>query len=230
MECSNSTTARSASLKLSGIGSRRANRKPNKHSNMQNIKVALLGFDIVRRDVPATLEEVITAAGGEQEVANRFIAHFTAHVDNGRVRSAIAEALEKATGVKRADKETEGAYVTRLEKELAERGESIQDLAETAQQAADSVPVDFSKKVRVGTGKPAAKWLAAVEQLFKLGKLDRAIEVFGIEAEDRTDEDEIESETGLADATIIAVAKEIQRRTKEAEEAARKAAMQELDL
>lgn len=205
----------------------------------KEITVSLLGFDIVRAGFPATLTDLVGQIG-EEAVYSRFLAHFTAHTDNGRVRKAIVERLEAETGFKRARKEsgstvtydeTEGQYIARLEKHLASEGSSLDEYSEYAQEAADSVAIDLTPPVRGGgsTSKPAAKWLAGVAQLLAEGRLEGAYEKLGVTLEpapeDQEDEIGIDSLAEYSTESVFKVAAALRDFIRAAEKKARENAL-----
>jgi hypothetical protein len=69
---------------------------------MKNSTTSVLGFDVPTSGQPETLAECATAAGGEQIVCDQYVGYSNAHKTNGEARTAVVDALEEITGIKRA--------------------------------------------------------------------------------------------------------------------------------
>lgn len=204
----------------------------------QTVTVDLLGFDIKVNGLPADLPTLIAMAGGEERVVAMGIRQYVAHTHNSKTRPAVCESLEKATEEARAStkkdgkvryEETEGAYIARLSKILAERGEAIEDYQEIAQQGADTIKVDMTASSRGSSlnSKPAKKWLEWVAELSKAGLLDNFIQKHSIEVGERTEACELEapfSDLGVSDDTVYAIARKVKEHVLEQERKARDAA------
>jgi hypothetical protein len=110
---------------------------------MKNITTSVLGFDVPVNNVPETLQEAITAAGGEQQLLDGWLAYIRFHRTNTEARSVVAERIGEITGIERKTKEvaaptktdpnntreewdeTEGDYVKRA---IAEHGVDMVEL------------------------------------------------------------------------------------------------------
>ena len=68
---------------------------------MKNITTSVLGFDVPVSNVPETVAECITSAGGEQNLVDGFVAYRKFHNTNTEARGSVVDALEKVTGIKR---------------------------------------------------------------------------------------------------------------------------------
>lgn len=153
--------------------------------SMKTITTSVLGFDIPITDVPETLDEAVTSAGGEQKLVDTFVNHIKFHKTNGVAREAVAEALEKLTGVKptteqkksptKADPnrvievqtETEQEYANRV---FAESGRSAEDLQSEVAAAVGSIKFDAVTTREPGAGRKMAKvYTESAEKLIALG-------------------------------------------------------------
>lgn len=135
----------------------------------------VLGFEQVLTNVPETLAEAVSLAGGEQAVLDAFIAYTTFHRHNGRSRDAIVEFLEKNTGIKPRGT-GEGKDFVRTEKDLAYSARVRSEQPEKVKELEGSIrmlnsTVDWTPGTR-GSGKLAAKWFAYYDKLVEDEKLD----------------------------------------------------------
>lgn len=157
----------------------------------------LLGFTVPVVGMVETLQEAISAAGGEQNVLNDYLNNVLAHSHYSVLRREIVKQLEKLTGIKRktvkegeGDKakdviaEKDGQYIARLETELGE--DAVKSFESAIADACGKIPVDYSVGTR-GSATPAKKWLAAVDDLITAGKFEKFLAKVGIEG-DPTDE------------------------------------------
>lgn len=160
---------------------------------MKNLNISILGFDLIRENVPANVQEINESAKDDEAAYNLAIAQWQFHSDYSRLRPAICEAVEKATGVSRLSHEEEGARGMRTIYDESENnflkriGEMLEDgelpeevtetsLRETAQAAVNAVPVSLEKAVRgTGGGMPAKKWLAWYDQAVEEDVVDEKI-------------------------------------------------------
>ncbi len=157
---------------------------------MKNITTSVLGFEVPVTDVPENLQEMITAAGGEEAALQGWLNYIRFHKTNTEARSEVADRVEKITGIARSSKmvkaptkadpnnereewdESEADYVKRA---LAEHG----DGASLTPQILDGLSIKFSAQgaARVGGPKKVAQvYTKAAQQLMEdATKLAKAV-------------------------------------------------------
>lgn len=152
---------------------------------MKTILTSVLGVDVPVTDVPETLDEAITSAGGEQKLVDTFVNHIKFHKTNGSAREAVTSALEKATGIKfkteqkssptkadpnrmiEVETETEQEYANRV---FAESGQTAEQLAASGAFADLTVKFDAVSTREPGAGRKMAKvYTESAEKLVALG-------------------------------------------------------------
>lgn len=160
---------------------------------MKNSTTSVLGFNPPVSNVPENIAECVTAAGGEQELVDQWVAYTFAHKVNTSARAAIVDALEETTGNKRATEkvksptkadpnrevekysESEQTYADRVRAEL---GQTTEQIWPTIAEAVGTIEFKAVGEPRTGTsrvGKEDAKnaetllasdvWKNAVELL-----------------------------------------------------------------
>lgn len=160
---------------------------------MKDLNISILGYDLIRKNVPANVQEINEAAKDDEAAYSLAIAQWQFHSDYSKLRPAICAAVEKLTGVEREKHEVDGARGKRVvydesEKNYMERladmlkdGEleaevTDQSLRDAVQAAVDSIPVSLEKSVRgTGSGVPAKKWLDWYDQAVEEDVLDEKI-------------------------------------------------------
>jgi len=164
-------------------------------SETKTITTSTFGVDI-NIVLPATVEGLNQAAG--RDVAYDWaVNYFIAHLHLGQVRKAVVAALAEKTGEerkfhekdgKKIYDESEGDFVSRVEAMLGP-----DEFQAIVREAAESVPVDLTKKVRsVGEAKPPAKkYIEMAHALVEAGKFDAFCEKYGIEGADPDNDDDI---------------------------------------
>ena len=152
----------------------------------------MLGFEVPVTDVPENLQEMITAAGGEEAALQGWLNYIRFHKTNTEARSEVADRVEKITGITRSSKmvkaptkadpnnereewdESEADYVKRA---LAEHG----DGASLTPQILDGLSIKFSAQgaARVGGPKKVAQvYTKAAQQLMEdATKLAKAVKL-----------------------------------------------------
>lgn len=162
-----------------------------------------LGFDLTIVGLPTSVEQFNEMAGADR-CLEYAVQHYVAHSHLSKVRAAICEAVEKATGIERNKEpqdddskavkynESEGAYIKRVDAELPE-GESLEaTYSEVIQEAANSVEVDLTKAVRTGgSTKVAQKWLDKAQAIRDAGKLEVFCETHNVVIPEEADDDAI---------------------------------------
>ena len=99
---------------------------------MKNITTSVLGFDPPVSNVPETVPECVTSAGGEENLVAGFVSYRKFHNTNTEARAAIVDALEKVTGIKRETEQVKSPT-------KADPNRVIDKFAESEQQYADRV-------------------------------------------------------------------------------------------
>lgn len=169
-----------------------------------------LGVEFEVKGLASTPEELNTMAQDENASIDMANQYYIAHNHMGKVRAAICKKAEELTEIPRekdADgkfTETEAQYLAKVEKELGE--ESLEDdpYASALREAAESVPVDYTKTPRGsggGTSKVAQKWIDKARKLREDGQLELFAEKHGVELSD--DEEETERRVGAKVKELI---------------------------
>lgn len=173
----------------------------------------ILGFVVPVVGIAETLSEAITAAGSEEAVLKDFNSNVLAHSHYTILRRAIVKTLVGLTGIKQltekdGDKdvvsEKDGDYLTRLRAELGE--DVIENYAADIAKVCAAIKVDYTPGVRGSGngGKPAKKWLDAVEQIIKEGKWDSLLAKSGLDVDQPEDDLKIAAANWIKDIVLAA--------------------------
>lgn len=169
----------------------------------KEVTIACYDFeDLTVKGLPSTAQEYDELAGRDGACYEAALSQFLAHVHQGRFRSALIVALEKATGLMREQttkgektviSEKDGDYIRRLSAHLKDQGGDLfTDYATLAQETLDATEVTLTKLVRSGLGsKPAAKWVKAVQDLIEAGKFDGFCSHVGIDGSTLVEDGEL---------------------------------------
>lgn len=151
---------------------------------MKSTTTSVLGFDVPVSGQPETLAECVTAAGGEQVVADQYVGYSNAHKTNGDARGAVTDALEKITGIKRATEtvksptkadpnrtvertsESEQTYRDRV---AAELGKSTEELWTMIKDEVGVIPFKCVGEARTGSSRVGKEDSKKAETLLAAG-------------------------------------------------------------
>jgi hypothetical protein len=105
---------------------------------MKDTTTSVLGFDVPVTGQPETLQECVTAAGGEEKLVSGWVDYIRFHKTNTSARSAVVEALTEVLGAKRATESVKSPT-------KAEPNRMIDRPSESEQTFADRVVAETGK-------------------------------------------------------------------------------------
>jgi hypothetical protein len=160
----------------------------------------LLGFVVPVVGVAESMQELADLSGSDKRavgLANNYILY---HQHYTKLRSTIAEVVEKLSGIRRIYKKSEKTgkliidendepYINRVEEELGEG--SLKQFVSAVREECEKLAVDYTVAVRApgSGGKLAKKWLEAYNQLVESGKIAGFISKYEVDIEGLDEEE-----------------------------------------
>ena len=99
---------------------------------MKDTTTSVLGFDVPVTGQPETLQECVTAAGGEEKLVKGWTEYIRFHKTNTSARSAVVDAMEEVLGIKRATEQVKSPTKADPNRMVTRPSESEQTFADRA--------------------------------------------------------------------------------------------------